>query len=322
MVIFRDIDEIKAPLPNPVVTIGNFDGVHLGHREIFRRVKQAAAALNGTSMVVTFIPHPLKVLGLKRELRLINTYPEKELLIASSGIDYLLTIPFSREFAEISAERFVREILVGTIGIKHLVIGYDYAFGKGREGDVVLLEMLGGELGYTVEVLEQVGHDDLVYSSTAVRQMIADGRVREVVALIGRHFSLGGTVEHGKHRGKELGFPTANIATEKELVPKPGVYAVKVKIDNAIYDGACNIGNNPTFGNEQVTIEVFVFDFKEDLYGRELRLYFVDRVRDERKYPDIAALKAAIAHDIESCRALLRDVSIIEYHEYLGGDRP
>lgn len=322
MIVFRNIDEIHERLPHPVVTIGNFDGVHLGHREIFRRVTQAAATLGGVSMVVTFIPHPLKVLGLKRELRLINTYPEKELLIETSGIDYLLTIPFTREFAALSAEYFVREILVGKIGIKRLVIGYDYAFGKNREGSIELLNRLGKELGFTVEVLEQVGHDNIVYSSTAVRKMIAEGQVREVVKLIGRHFSLGGTVEHGKHRGKELGFPTANIVTEKELVPKPGVYAVKVKIDGAEYDGACNIGNNPTFGNERVTIEVFIFNFTEDLYGRELRLYFVDRIRDERKYPDVSTLKAAIAADIERCRALLTNVSIIEYHEYLDGDRP
>lgn len=308
-------------LPNAVVTIGNFDGVHLGHREIFRQVKREAAALGGVSLVITFAPHPIKMLGLKKEFRLINTYAEKELLLEASGIDYLLTIPFTAEFAAISAERFVRDILVGRIGVRKLIIGYDYAFGKNREGNVAMLRRLGEELGFTVEVLEPIASNGLVYSSTAVRQMIADGDVRGVVRLIGRHFSVGGTVVHGRQRGKGLGFPTANLQTDKELIPKPGVYAVKVKVDDeATYDGACNIGDNPTFGNGSLSIEVFIFDFDGDIYGREVRLYFVDRIRDEMTFPDPQALQEAIGRDVARCREILRDVSIIEYREYLAED--
>ena len=319
MRIFRTLDEITEKLPHPVATIGNFDGVHLGHREIFRRVTADAAARDGVSLVITFIPHPLKVLGLKRDLRLINTYAEKENLIEASGIDYLLTVPFTTEFATIGAERFVREILVGRIGIDKLIIGADYAFGKGREGDVAMLRRMGEQLGFQVEVLDQIGSGDLIYSSTAVRRMITEGNVREVVRLIGRHFSVGGTVVHGRHRGKGLGFPTANLSTDKELIPKPGVYAVKVRAGDAIYDGACNIGDNPTFGNETVSIEVFIFDYEGELYGQEIRLYFVERVRDEQKYPDVEALRDAIARDVARCRELLRGVSIMEYRDYLGG---
>ena len=322
MHIFRSIDEITEKLPNAVVTIGNFDGVHLGHREIFRRVKREAAALGGVSLVITFIPHPIKMLGVHKGLRLINTYAEKELLLEASGIDYLLIIPFTAEFASISAERFVRDILVGAIGVRKLIIGYDYAFGKNRQGDVAMLRHMGDDLGFTVDVLEPIALSGLVYSSTAVRRMIAEGDVRGVVRLIGRHFSVGGTVVHGKQRGKGLGFPTANLQTDKELIPKPGVYAVKVKVDDATYDGACNIGDNPTFGNGSLSIEVFIFDFDGDIYGREVRLYFVDRIRDEVTFPNPQALQEAIARDVARCREILRDVSIIEYREYLAEETP
>ncbi|WP_298437727.1 bifunctional riboflavin kinase/FAD synthetase [Geobacter sp.] len=319
MRIFRSIDEITEQIPGAVATIGNFDGVHLGHREIFRQVKRDAELLGGSSVVITFIPHPVKALGLQRDLHLINTYAEKELLIEASGIDCLVTIPFTAGFAAIGAEAFVREILVGRIGIRKLIIGSDYAFGRGREGDVNLLRKLGERFGFEVVVLDQISGDGIVYSSTAVRRMVAEGDVRGVVRLIGRHYSIGGTVVHGLHRGKDLGFPTANIATDKELIPRPGVYAVKVKIGDVFYDGACNIGNNPTFGNERESIEVFILDFDRDIYGEEIRVYFIDRVRDERRFAGIGELKEAIARDVAACRTLLADVSIIEYREYLGG---
>lgn len=322
MHIFRHIEEITEKLPNAVVTIGNFDGVHLGHREIFRRVKREAAAIGGVSLVITFIPHPIKMLGVKKGFRLISTYAEKETLLEASGIDYLLIIPFTREFASISAERFVRDILVGTIGVRKLIIGYDYAFGKNRQGDVTMLRRMGEELGFTVDVLEPITSGDLVYSSTAVRQMVAGGDVRGVVRLLGRHFSVGGTVVHGRQRGKGLGFPTANLQTDKELIPKPGVYAVKVKVEDTTYDGACNIGDNPTFGNGSLSIEVFIFDFDGDIYGREVRLYFVDRIRDEVTFPNPQSLQEAIARDVARCRELLRDVAIIEYQEYLAEEAP
>ncbi|HEY6838721.1 MAG TPA: bifunctional riboflavin kinase/FAD synthetase [Geobacteraceae bacterium] len=322
MVIYRTLDEIRERLPRAVATIGNFDGVHLGHREIFRRVKRSAAARGGVSAVITFVPHPLKVLPAGRELRLINTYAEKELLIEASGVDYLIIIPFTPEFAAISAESFVRDILVGKIGIEELVIGYDYAFGRNREGNTALLAELGKQYGFVVDVLSPLGDGSVVYSSSAIRRLIAAGDVRGVVPLLGRHFSVGGSVVHGHHRGRGLGFPTANLSTDKELIPLAGVYAVKVKIDNDVYDGACNIGTNPTFGDDAMSIEVFLFDFADDLYGRELRLYFVDRIREEKRFSDPATLQEAIATDVARCRELLAGVTIIEYREYLGGDCP
>ncbi|MFZ3208918.1 MAG: bifunctional riboflavin kinase/FAD synthetase [Geobacteraceae bacterium] len=317
MIIIRDLNEITGKLPGAVVTIGNFDGVHLGHREIFRRVRRTAQETGGVSVVVTFEPHPLKVLPSGKKLRLINTYAEKELLIEASGIDYLVAIPFNKDFAAISAEQFIRDILVVRIGARRVIIGYDYAFGRNREGNVDLLRRIGAEMGFVVEVMEPIGIDGAIYSSSAIRRMIEAGNVREVVALLGRHFSIGGTVVHGHHRGKGLGFPTANLETDKELIPGFGVYAVKVRIDEQIYDGACNIGDNPTFGDDKRVIEVFIFDFTGEIYGREVRLYFMERLRGEEKFPDAALLQQAIAADVARCREILRDVAIIEYREYL-----
>jgi riboflavin kinase/FMN adenylyltransferase len=315
MKIIRKLEEITEKLPNPSVTIGNFDGVHLGHREIFRRVKNMASELGGVSVVITFVPHPLKVLAPHKNFKLITPYSEKEALIEASGVDYLVTIPFSREFAAISAETFVRDILVERIGMRKLVIGYDYAFGRNREGDVNLLRRLGNELGFSVEMLEQIGNGETIFSSSAIRSLIEDGEVKKVVPLLGRFFSVKGRVVHGLHRGRQLGFPTANIEAYDELLPKGGVYAVKVEYGGRIFDGACNIGCNPTFKAEKLTVEVNIFDFDGDLYDKELTVHFVERVRGDRKFSDVAALSQAIARDVDLCREILSGVSLVKYHE-------
>ncbi len=315
MITYRSLEEIPAKLPNAVVTIGNFDGVHLGHREIFRKVRQTAAKLGGVSVVVTFAPHPLKVVAPEREFRLITTYDEKERLIAESGIDVLVIVPFSREFSAISAEVFVREVLFGTIGMKSLVIGFDYAFGRNREGNIDLLRRLGDEIGFTVDVLDQVGNGETGFSSSMVRELISAGDVQGVVPFLGRYFSVGGEVVHGFHRGKQLGFPTANIRVEEELLPKPGVYAVKVEGEGRVFDGACNIGDNPTFHGSKVTVEVHLLDFDGDLYGHRLRVYFVERIRDEHEFSGVPALLEAIRHDVSRCREILPHVTLIHHYE-------
>ena len=318
MVIYRNLDAIEGKLARAVVTIGNFDGVHLGHREIFRRVRKAAGDIGGVSVVLTFVPHPLKCLPSRKDLRLITTYAEKEVLIETSGIDCLVIIPFTEEFAAITPEEFVKRILIDLVGMRRLIIGYDYAFGRNREGNVSLLRRMGEELGFDVEVLEPIGNGDIVYSSSRIRELIGSGDVREVVSLLGRHFCLGGTIVHGHHRGKGLGFPTANLATGNELIPKHGVYAVKVNIEGMLLDGACNIGSNPTFGDSMTSIEVFIFDFQGDLYGHELRLYFIERIRDEKQFPDASALQEAIQFDVARCREILGNMSVIEYKEPAG----
>jgi riboflavin kinase/FMN adenylyltransferase len=305
MVIFKNISEIKEKLRHPAVTIGNFDGVHPGHREIFRRVREMAQAQDGVSVVITFVPHPLQVVSPGTGVKLITTPKEKRSLIEGCGIDYLLEIPFDWNFASLTATEFVEQVLVQTIGVECLLIGYDYAFGRGREGNVDLLRQLGERFSFAVEVLQPLSNGATVYSSTAVRNMINEGDVKGVVSVLGRHYSVTGNVVLGHQRGRGLGFPTANLETEKELLPSAGVYAVKVRIGRDLYDGACNIGTNPTFQNDRLSMEVFLFDFDGDLYGRELSVYFIDRLRGEMRFPNPEALKEAIAADVVRCREIL-----------------
>jgi len=312
MVIFKSVSEITEKLRHPAVTIGNFDGVHLGHREIFRRVCELAKEQDGVSVVVTFVPHPLTVVAPERGVKLITTAKEKECLIEGSGIDYLLEIPFDLNFASIPAAEFVERILVGAIGVERLVIGYDYAFGRGREGNVTLLRELGERFSYSVELLQPISNGATVYSSTAVRNMVSEGDVKGVVAVLGRHYAVTGTVVHGHRRGRGLGFPTANLETDKDLLPAAGVYAVRVRVDHRFLDGACNIGTNPTFGNEKLSLEVFLFDFDGDLYGHEVTIFFFERLRGEMRFADPEALKGAIAADVGRCRVILKDAELIE----------
>jgi len=319
MIVYRSTDEITVPLNNPVVTIGNFDGVHLGHREIFRRLKISAREINGVSVVITFDPHPLKVIPSGRPVTLINTIDEKITLIEASGVDYLIIVSFDSAFSAISAAAFTERILVDRIGMKRLIIGYDYAFGKGREGDVSLLRILGKKFSFDVEELAPISDGSINYSSTLIRKIIAEGAVADATHYLGRNYSIAGSVVHGADRGKSLGFPTANIATDKELIPADGVYAVKVKIDDSLYDAACNIGFNPTFATDAKSIEVFIFDLNADLYGKEIRIYFFERLRDEKCFSSVNELVAAISADVDSCRRILASSQLVVYRDYLEG---
>lgn len=317
MRIISNLSELKEPLQNAVVTIGNFDGVHLGHREIFRRVVRRSREVGGPAVVYTFEPHPLKFLAPDRAPLLINTTQEKEVLIEASCIDVLICAPFDQAMANLPAHRFVREVLVEKVGMRHLVVGYDYLFGKGREGNAQLLQRMGEYLGFAVEVLEPISDAGQVYSSTRIRQLIQEGQVRQVTELLGRNFTLQGKVVHGFKRGQKLGFPTANLQTQKELLPSPGVYAVKVKRGAEVIDGVLNIGHNPTFEAAGLCIEVHLLDFDGQLYGEDLRVYFVQRLRDERRFADSNQLVQAIAEDIKSARQILSESAIIQYNEYL-----
>jgi riboflavin kinase/FMN adenylyltransferase len=322
MKIIRDLDELSTPFEDAVVTIGNFDGIHLGHREIFRRVVRRSREIGGPSVVYTFMPHPLKVLSPDHAPPLINTSAEKELLIEASCIDVLICAPFTRALAELPAHRFVREFLVERIGVSHLVVGYDYLFGKDRTGDVQLLRRMGEYLGFAVEVLDPIAAGDVIYSSTKIRQLIGQGQVRDVIKLLGRNYTFDGKVVHGFGRGAKLGFPTANLQTDKELLPCPGVYAVKVKRGDAIIDAVLNIGRNPTFCAAGFFIEAHLLDFDGDLYGEKLRLYFVERLRDEMRFDNPEQLMQAIRDDIRRARAILGTARIVEYQEYLDCGQP
>lgn len=298
--------DFRHPLAErSVVTIGNFDGVHRGHREIFRRVATYAAEQHCQSVVVTFDPHPLQVLNPSCAPAMITTAAQKRALIAENDVDMLVVIPFDRQFAALPAERFVRDILVTGLGMRQLVIGHDYAFGRGREGNEALLEQLSGQLGFQLEVLEPVGEGELIFSSSTVRRLVRSGDVAAVPPILGRYHSISGQVVTGREIGRSLGFPTANIVTANQLLPADGVYAVWVVFDGELHMGACSIGNNPTFGGSQRTIEVFVFDFAGALYGQELTLQFAARLRDLARFSNVDALKEQIGRDVTATRSLL-----------------
>ena len=288
-----------------MVTIGNFDGVHRGHREIFRRVSQYARTAGCTSVVVTFSPHPLQVLNPDKAPLLITTPAQKRALIAENDLDLLVVIPFDPNFAAIPADRFVREILVAGLGLRHLVIGHDYAFGRGREGNEALLAQLATQLGFVLEVLDPVGEGALIFSSSEVRRLVRAGEVGAAVAILGRYHRISGQVVHGREIGRSLGFPTANIVTENQLIPADGVYAVWVEAGDELHMGACSIGTNPTFDGAERTIEAFLFDFDGSLYGQEIVVHFAARLRGLARFPDAVALKAQIGQDVAAARGVL-----------------
>lgn len=288
-----------------VVTIGNFDGVHLGHIELFKRLKERSIAFGFPSVVVTFEPHPLKILAPDSAPCRITTYQQKLALVAEAGIDCLVVIPFSREMSQMPADSFVREILCGSLGMKHIIIGHDYAFGRGREGNFETLKRLGAELKFTLEDLEPVGDGDLIYSSSLVRSRITAGDMVAVSGMLGRYYMISGTVVHGRDIGHSLGFPTANIDTINEIIPIDGVYAVIAALDDRLVQGACNIGLNPTFEGRLRTIEVFLLDFHGQIYGQKISVYFVQKLRNVKKFADVDELKTAISHDVETTRKVL-----------------
>ena len=317
MKIIHDLQELTAVPPHTVATIGNFDGVHLGHRAIFRRVVAEARQAQGTATVITFNPHPLKLLAPERAPLLINTYAERERLIAASCIDLLVCLPFTPALAALPATTFVEDILLGALGVKHLIIGYDYAFGRDRQGDAAFLQECGQRYGFTVEILPPITQNQEIYSSTRIRQLLQEGEVEAAASLLGRHFTLEGEVVHGAGRGGNIGFPTANLRTEKEILPREGVYAVKVRHKARLLDGVVNIGRNPTFGENELTVEVHLLDVKDNLYGETLRIYFLQRLRGEERFATVSELCTAIQADIDRARQILGHARVIEYREYL-----
>lgn len=315
MKIVRSLAQLTPPPGGTVVTIGNFDGVHLGHREIFRRVVGEARARRAAATVITFEPHPLRLLAPDKAPPRINTPREKVRLIRASCIDLLVILPFTSRLAGMSASSFVDDLLVGKLDVRHLVIGYDYAFGRNREGDAAFLGAAARRSGFTLEVLQPLRAGNEIYSSTRIRQALEQGDVAGVVGVLGRHFTLDGKVVSGAGRGRRLGFPTANLATEKELLPREGVYAIRVRHRRRMYDAVVNLGRRPTFAGTEPTLEIHILDFSGDLYGARLRLYFVERLRDERRFPSIEALQAAVHDDIVRARDILAGTRVLVYKE-------
>lgn len=304
--IIYDLAELQSPLRKPVLTIGNFDGVHRGHLALFERVKIRARAIGGVSVVMTFQPHPIKIMKPDKAPLLITPTEQKLALIAQAAIHTIFCLQFDATFAGISAEDFVRDILVDKIGVKELVVGYDYTFGHNRTGDIELLCGMGKSLGFQVHVVQPVLMGKRVVSSTSIRDLIRAGELAEAKKLLGRDYQICGTVVKGKNRGgRLLGFPTANLELVDELTPKEGVYAVKVLIEDRLYNGVTNIGHNPTFGQGPLSIETHILDYSGDLLGQTIRVNFIHRLRAEKTYKSIEELARQIHLDIKVAREIL-----------------
>jgi riboflavin kinase/FMN adenylyltransferase len=288
------------------VTIGNFDGVHLGHQLLFAEVVQRAYRCGGTGVVVTFDPHPLQILR-PDGIKLISTCDQKTELIEFAGIDALVIIPFSMKFAAISAVNFVDDILLKTIGVKQLVVGHDYAFGKRRVGNIDFLQEQGKKKGFSVTVIDAHYEQEMLVSSTKVRELVADGRMADARTLLGRYYQIRGEVQLGQQRGgKEVGFPTANLnMDEDDLIPKMGVYVCQVICDGKCYGGVLNIGTNPTFDEKRLVAETHIFDFDQDIYGKPIKVNLLRFLRSEQKFPNIAELSKQIAKDVVCAKEVL-----------------
>ncbi|NJD56965.1 MAG: bifunctional riboflavin kinase/FAD synthetase [Nitrospirae bacterium] len=307
MLLITDLGKINERFTNSVVTLGNFDGLHLGHQELVRMVIRRAREINGKSMVVTFRPHPLKVLAPEKCPPLISIYEEKIQLFEKLGIDVLVKIPFSLRFAEMTPRQFVKEILCDTLGARDIFVGYNYRFGKGREGTTRTLKQMGEEFGFTVHEVDQISLNGEVISSTKIRQLLTGGDVEHAARLLGRPYAITGIVIRGDSRGKTLGFPTANIASKHSIIPADGVYAVKLFVRDRCLDGIVNIGVRPTFDTHSLAIEAHVFDFNEDLYGEEITLFFIRKIREEKKFATAEALIDQITKDISAAKEILAE---------------
>jgi riboflavin kinase/FMN adenylyltransferase len=303
MEIILGIDQIKKPFLNPVVTLGNFDGVHLGHQRIFEKVKEEARKIHGESVVITFEPHPLKILSPEQCPPLLTPFKKKMMLIEETGVEKVLCIQFTRAFAELSPLEFVKSVLVGKVEAKKIIVGYNYRFGRGKSGDVDSLKENCALFGVDVEVVEALRVADTIVSSSKIRELIRDGEVEKASKLLGRDYPVIGQVIEGTKRGHALGFPTANLEMAEELYPKPGVYAVRVNWHRQCFNGLANIGFNPTFDAKAVSLEVHLLNFDREIYGEELQVYFTERIRDEIRFPSTEGLIKQIRKDIEWAEA-------------------
>lgn len=302
---YHSLDEIS--LQDAWLTVGIFDGIHLGHRAILSRLVEGARAAGSPAVVLTLHPHPAVVLGGQADFAYLTPPDEKAALLAGLGVDAVITLPFSREFAAETAEDFMRRV-ARSLSLRHLVIGYDTALGRGREGNAARLTEIGKALGYTVEVVEAVQQEGRIISSSAIRQQVREGAVAEAAQALGRPYTLSGPVVHGDGRGRHINVPTANMQVSAEkLIPAKGIYATWAHVGGERFAAATNIGTNPTFTPEKqtATVETHLLDFERSLYGKKVTLEFVARLRDEMKFSSVEALLGQIQADIAQVRQIL-----------------
>ena len=308
MKVYQSIEEFEGAV-NPAITIGTFDGVHIGHQKIINQLKSAAAVINGETVLVTFFPHPRLVLFPDDEdLKLLNTEEEKKELLEKHGIQHLIIQPFNKEFSRIGYTEYVRDILVNKLKVKKLIIGYNHQFGRNREGTFQKLKALAPIYKFELERIPAQDINKVEISSTKIRKALNSGDIKTANKYLGYEYSLTGTVVKGKGLGKDFGYPTANIQIHDKfkLIPVDGIYAVAVQVKNTMYNGMMSIGVNPSISdNNKKTIEVNIFDFEQDIYTENIRVFFKQKIRDEKKFNSIDLLKKAIASDKEKVLKIL-----------------
>ncbi len=297
-----------TPVKNAVVTSGTFDGVHLGHQKILNRIREIARSIQGETVLITFWPHPRLVLyPQEHELRLLSTFEEKTRLLRQFGIDHLITIPFTKEFSQLTSEEFIRKVLMERLQTKKLVIGYDHRFGKNREGSFEYLKSHSHEFGFELEEISRQDVDEIGVSSTKIRKSLESGDVKTAGNYLGRPYELNGLVIKGQQIGRSIGFPTANIhiPNDYKLIPKDGVYAVEALVEGNLYKSMLNIGNRPTVDGTKKTVEANLFDFQGDLYNKQITVFFREYIREERKFESLEALKSQLMLDQQTAKSLL-----------------
>lgn len=305
MQIVRHIPPNGIPANGVVLTLGNFDGIHLGHQALVKNAIADARILGVASLVLTFEPHPMQVLAPERAPKMLLQHKDKMQLLQTLGVDYVVVQTFDRAFAQMSARAFVEQMLVKQLQVRKVWVGRDLRFGKGRRGSVTELEMWGRELGYSVGIVEPVMVGSERVSSSRVRELVNNGNVAQVRDMLGRFYYISGKVVQGHQRGRVLGFPTANIASRAEILPKDGIYATIIEIGEASYRSVSSLGSNPTFGDGPRTVETYIMDFSRDIYGEGVRLSFVQRIRDEARFATVDDLVAQIRLDVVEAQRLI-----------------
>lgn len=306
MKIYRSIEDYDED-KRSVVTIGTFDGIHLGHQEILSRLIKSSKNKDLNSVVLTFFPHPRIILNKYNEVKMIDTLDEKIIHLNEIGIDSLIIHPFDRNFSLLSANQFIKDFLVDKLKIKHIIIGYDHRFGKGREASVTDLKNYANDYDFTVEEIKAQEIEKITVSSTKIRNSINQGDIKTTEKYLGRYFNLTGKVVKGDGLGKKINYPTANIFIKEtyKIIPKDGVYLVETIIKDELFNGMMNIGHRPTIGTNVKSIEVHLFNFNEDIYGQVISIKMISKIRDEKKFSSIQALKEQLVKDENYCLKLI-----------------
>jgi riboflavin kinase / FMN adenylyltransferase len=304
-------DDPRPPwLVHPVLALGNFDGLHRGHLKIIERVRRGAAEHGGTPMAMTFDPHPPRVVRPDKAPPLLMTTAQRLEALHHAGIQCVAVVRFTHELSQWDPETFVRSVLHDWLRVSEVWVGANFLFGQGRSGNFSTLRTLGQRYGFRADKIDPVRYKDFVVSSTRIRRLVAEGRMDEAGALLGHPYYIDGTIVEGRRRGREIGFPTANMTSANELMPPHGVYATTTTIDGIVHAGLTNVGTRPTFGETDTTVETHLLRYSGDLYGRSVRLGFVMRLRDERRFDDVDALKAQIEADQRRAERLFSRLSV------------